>query len=60
MRIQKVLAAMVFSLGFVALNASAGMINNVDFPQEFIQAKDKAATNTSAQEEVTASADVQK
>lgn len=60
MRIQKILTAIFFSLGFVALNVSAGIINNVDFPKEFVQAKDKAAPDTSVQDEVAESADVQK
>lgn len=53
MRSSKILAAVVISLGFVSFNASAAMINNVDFPAEFVQAKEKAASVN--QEQVIAS-----
>jgi hypothetical protein len=55
MRIQKSLVAVVFALSAISMNVSAGMINNVDFPKEFVQAKEKAPVV--AQEQVTASAE---
>ncbi|MFC6052829.1 hypothetical protein ACFPT0_08185 [Acinetobacter portensis] len=52
MMTQKILATVIFSLSAVAFNASAAIINNVDFPAEFVQAKDKVAS--ADQEQVTA------
>ncbi len=58
MMTQKILAAAIFSLSAVAFNASAAMINHVDFPEEFVQAKDKVSS--AEQEQVTASAETNK
>ena len=58
MMTQKILAAAIFSLSAVAFNASAAMINHVDFPEEFVQAKDKISS--ADQEQVTASAETNK
>ena len=58
MMTQKILAAAIFSLSAVAFNASAAMINHVDIPEEFVQAKDKVSS--ADQEQVTASAETNK
>lgn len=58
MMTKKILAAAIFSLSAVAFNASAAMINHVDFPEEFVQAKDKVSS--ADQEQVTASAETNK
>ena len=58
MMTQKNLAAAIFSLSAVAFNASAAMINHVDFPEEFVQAKDKVSS--ADQEQVTTSAETNK
>ncbi len=57
MRTQKILAAVVFALTSVSFSASAAIINQVDYPEAFVQAKDKAVVV--AQEQVTV-ANVQK
>ena len=53
MRSSKILATVAISLSLVSFNVSAAIINNVDFPAEFVQAKEKAASVN--QEQVTAS-----
>ena len=53
MRSSKVLATVAISLSLVSVNVSAAIINNVDFPAEFVQAKEKATSVN--QEQVTAS-----
>lgn len=58
MSVQKCFTAVIFALSAVSLNASAAIINNVDFPDAFVHAKEK--TIVADQEQVTASADVQK
>lgn len=35
------LKAMILALGFTSMTASAAIINNVEFPDSFVQAKDK-------------------
>ncbi|MDY6450365.1 hypothetical protein [Acinetobacter faecalis] len=58
MNFTKILAATIFSLSAISFNVSAAIINNVDFPAEFVQAKDKTASTD--QEQVTASAEANK
>ena len=58
MRNQKILVVVAFVLSTLSLGTSAAIINQVDFPEAFVQAKDKAVIVV-AQEQVTA-ADLQK
>ena len=58
MNFTKILAAAIFSLSAISFNVYAAIINNVDFPAEFVQAKDKTASTD--QEQVTASAETNK
>ena len=58
MNFTKILVAAIFSLSAISFNVSAVMINNIDFPEEFVQAKDKTASTD--QEQVTASAEANK
>lgn len=54
----KILVAVMFSLSAVSFNVSAAIINNVDFPDEFVQVKEKVAS--ADQEQVIASAESNK
>lgn len=58
MRTQKILAAVAFALTTVSFSASAAIINQVDFPEAFVQAKEKAVVV--AQDQQVTAADVQK
>lgn len=53
---QKILAAFVFALVTASFNASAAIINQVDFPDSFVQSKDKQIT----EEPVSAAVHVKK
>lgn len=55
MNTQKIVATLIFALTTVSFNASAAIINQVDFPDSFIQTKEKV--NTAETEQVTASAE---
>lgn len=50
----RILQVMILALSFTSITASAAIINHVDFPEAFVQAKEKAVESDSNQ--VTASA----
>lgn len=58
MRHQKVITAVIFALSFSAVSASAAIINNVEFPEAYVQAQEKSVQVQ--EEQVTASAEVNK
>lgn len=57
MRIQKFFSVVVCSISLIAVNASAAIINHVDFPDEFVKAKEKK--QVVPQEQIMAAADAQ-
>ncbi|QIO06688.1 hypothetical protein [Acinetobacter shaoyimingii] len=58
MRIQKSMTAFIVALSAVSLNATAAIVNNVDFPEQFTQAKEKSHV-PSQDQQMTASAQTQ-
>lgn len=58
MRIQKSMTAVIMALSVVSLNASAAIVNNVDFPEQFMHAKEKSHTS-SQEQQMTVSAQTQ-
>lgn len=56
MRTQNILAAVAFTLSSVSFSASAAIINQVDFPEAFVQAKQKAVVVAQDQQVTAANA----
>lgn len=53
MRTQKILATVVLACSAVAFNASAAIVNQIDFPAEFVHAKEKVNTQHAEQTPAT-------
>mgnify|MGYP003487303431 FL=1 len=54
----RTLKAIIVALSFTSITASAAIINNVEFPEAFVQVKEKTVQAES--KEVTASANTSK